>query len=174
MDSDKLKGYVIDKLNEGVNADEIWEQIIEAGYSKDILRNVFDEWEIRGLILEKEGMPPTPPPAEDEDDEELSEIPKPPKPDGAETDEENFNIEDVPLPDNREEENEPEGFPDLRSYILNTLRMGFSEKVVKEVAVKAGWERSYIDELFAEDERVVNILSGSTKENFQQRFRRRG
>lgn len=154
MIPEDLKTYVIDKLKEGVNADELWDSIIESGKSEEEVHKVFEDEEVKGLILEKEGLPPIPP----EGEEEKEEKPEESKKTNIEIDLDNVDasvIESVPTPPDVSKD--VEVLPDIKKYIIKSLKLGFSKKVIKDVAIQAGWSESGLDEIFA-DEEVSSLI----------------
>lgn len=158
MTLEDLKKYVIEKLNEGVNADEIWSSVIESGNSEDEVHAVFEDEDVKGLILEKEGLPPVPPEAEEDEKEELKDSQEK----DYEVDLDDIDtsvIENVPTPPNASEDSEY--LPDIKKYVVKSLEMGFSKKVVKDIAIQAGWSGSDMDEIFA-DEEVSSLLFKKT------------
>jgi hypothetical protein len=158
MNSEDLKKYVIEKLNEGVNADEIWSSVIESGNSEDEVHVVFEDEDVKELILEKEGLPPVPPEAT-EDEKKESNDPQEKNYEVDLNDVDTSVIENVPIPPNASED--IEYLPDIKKYVVKSLEMGFSKKVVKDIAVQAGWSEGDMNEIFADDE-VSSLLFKKT------------
>ena len=149
MIPEDLKPYVIERLKEGLNADEIWSSIIDSGRSKEDVHEVFEDREIKGLILEKEGLPPVPPEGEEREDdlEESQEI------DFGDID--TSVIESIPVPPGTSKD--LEFLPDIKKYVIKSLKLGFSKNIIKDVAIEAGWKESDVDKVFA-DEDVSSLM----------------
>ena len=137
MVSEELKNYVVNSLEDGLSPTAIKNAITKAGWSKEQVEEVFTDMEVKRMM----GV-------EDEEEVEEGEV----KP----------NIEEE-LPafegsSSKEEVKEGEIDPEMRSYVIENIKAGFSNLAIRMNLVDAGWDREDIDKVFFERE-VLDLLS---------------
>ncbi len=146
MNSGDIKLYVIEKLKEGLNVNQVRGALSDLGRTKDEIDEIFKEEEIRVLILGNEGIPPPPPPFVGGDKEEnLSESGN--KSTLKIDSRQNGHISDIDfVPSFKKESDDKTGvLPDIEFYVYNSLRQGFSKETIRRVAATAGWPVEEVD-----------------------------